>query len=70
MNHVNHYVERALADGTCVITPKLNPQTPGNIDEIKFNINEDVKKEIESAKKIHNDKFAALQCTVAVKGLD
>lgn len=69
MNHVNHYVERALADGTCIITPRLNPEKPGVIEEITFALNDEVKNEIESAKKFHNDKFAALQCTVAVKGV-
>ena len=69
MNHVNHYVERALADGTCIITPKLNSEKAGVIEEITFALNDEVKDEIENAKKFHNDKFAALQCTVAVKGV-
>ena len=69
MNHVNHYVERSLADGTCRITPDLQPASVPVAHALPFKLDQTIKSEIASAKKWHNDKFAELECTVAVKGV-
>jgi len=69
MNHVNHYVERSLADGTCRITNDLTPQNAGVVNEIKFVLDEAIATEINTAAQVHNKKFSELACTVAVRGV-
>lgn len=68
MNHTNHYIEETLKNGTCRITPDLQPSGPGILQEVKFNLDDQVKQAIKNAADYHNGKFAQLECTVAVRG--
>ena len=61
MNHTNHYIEETLKNGTCRITPDLQPSGPGILQEVKFNLDDQVKQAIKNAADYHNGKFAQVR---------